>query len=120
MSDSQLRLEMRKNVDYGKFRIAVFVLSRSSQMRVNQRRSVYIVYMKEHADTGIVTAEQKQQEDCKICSFMRHFYDLRGAKIEIISFYRKVLYDNTWIVTPTAMAMNMSLKAQCSVTNSAQ
>ena len=70
MIESRFRLEMRKNVDYGKFRIAVVMLGSSSQMRVDQGCSVYVMHMKEHADTGIVTAEQQQQKGRKICSFM--------------------------------------------------
>lgn len=79
-------LKVRKYVDYSILRLAVLVFCISSKVGVNNRRSVNYMHMGEHADTRVVAAEQKQKKDCRICSSMCHFYDLRGANIGNISF----------------------------------
>ena len=70
MINSSFSLKVRKYVDYGILGLTVFVFCISSKMGVNNRRSVHDMHMREHADTRVVAAEQKQEKTCRICSSM--------------------------------------------------
>lgn len=103
MINSSFSLKVRKYVDYSILRLAMFVVRISSKVGVNNRCSVNYMHMGEHADTRVVAAEQKQKKNCRICSSMWHFYDLRGANIGNISFTLTsyTIEYGWWLLLPT-------------------